>query len=240
MAAARRLAVVMQKQKKICFRITRDRICAGILTATILINLIITGAMFEITFPPPTPTQGVTVSFSPTATETKRPTPTSTLTATSTATHTPTATDTATLTPTNTNTPVPTATRRPSATPCPRLNIARFVAVPVGGYASTAFVDVSWSASGGCGPIRGTLSAQYADQPFLYSYYPVFRLSGTVRDVPPQQRRCGSFPILYTLTLQDGKGQRAMTRSETFFYWYCPPPASPTPAPLLSPYPRVG
>jgi LysM repeat protein len=113
----------MQKNRKICCRITPGRIVGTVLLAASAVNLIIVGAAFEVSFPEAVPTTTATPSAfavttipPPTATPWNTPTitaePTDTLTptwtATSTATSTATPTDTATSTPTFTPSPVPT------------------------------------------------------------------------------------------------------------------------------------
>ena len=114
----------MDKQKKICFRITRRRVIGAVLLVASVLNLIIVGAAFEVTFPEAAPTATASPALdiitmtigAPTATEGSPPpiilTPTDTPTQTATITPPPTYTFTATLpyTFTPTDTPTPTAT----------------------------------------------------------------------------------------------------------------------------------
>jgi LysM repeat protein len=115
----------MDKEKKFCFCITRRRVISAVILVASVLNLIIVGAAFDVTFPEaaltatasptvavitrtfsaPTATQGIPLPV--TAASTDTPTPTATFTATPTNTFTATATDTST--PTNTALPTPTA-----------------------------------------------------------------------------------------------------------------------------------
>src|SRR5215216_974825 len=112
----------MDKKKKFCFCITRRRVISAVILVASVLNLIIVGAAFDVTFPEAAPTATasptldiitMTVGAS-TATEgspppiTLVPTDTPAQTATFTPTDTPTAT--ATSTPISTDTPTPTAT----------------------------------------------------------------------------------------------------------------------------------
>lgn len=113
----------MDKEKKFCFCITRRRVISTVILVASVLNLIIVGAAFDVTFPEAaltataTPTRDeVTMTFAaPTATQGSPTfiTSTSTDTPTQTATATPTAGYTVTATPTDTSTP----TNTPSSTP---------------------------------------------------------------------------------------------------------------------------
>ncbi|HSJ86222.1 MAG TPA: hypothetical protein VK909_03360, partial [Anaerolineales bacterium] len=114
----------MDREKKFCFCITRRRVISTVILVASVLNLIIVGAAFDVTFPEAaltataSPTIDITTrTFLPvTATEgspppiTPTPSDTPTQTATFTPTDTPTPTSTATSTPTSTDTPTPTAT----------------------------------------------------------------------------------------------------------------------------------
>lgn len=116
----------MKKVRKLCCEITPRRIIATVLVAATLVNLIIVGAVFEVSgsVAAPTLTDTQTIHpatmtfFAPTATQgilpsiTLRPTEEPTQTPTSTATF------TSTFTPTETGTPTSTATALPTATTC--------------------------------------------------------------------------------------------------------------------------
>jgi LysM repeat protein len=116
----------MQKNKKICFCITPGRMMGAVLLAASIVNLIIVGAAFELTFPDPVPTITVTATqMALTATGTPSAStvaPGYLFTATVEPTGTPTPTfpltPTATLTSTPTNTSTPTATPLPPPTQC--------------------------------------------------------------------------------------------------------------------------
>lgn len=115
----------MDKEKKFCFCITRRRVISAVVLVASVLNLIIVGAAFDVTFPEaaltatasptaavitmtfsaPTATQGIPLPVTATSTDTS--TPTATFTPTPTYTFTATAADTST--PTNTPLPTPTA-----------------------------------------------------------------------------------------------------------------------------------
>jgi LysM repeat protein len=115
----------MDKEKKFCFCITRRRVISAVILVASVLNLIIVGAAFDVTFPEAaltatasptvavitrtfsalTATQGIPLPVTATPTDTS--TPTATFTPTPTYTFTATATDTST--PTNTPLPTPTA-----------------------------------------------------------------------------------------------------------------------------------
>jgi hypothetical protein len=81
-------------------------------------------------------------------------------------------------------------------------------------------VAVSWNASGGCAPYKGTISARYQQETSSYASYPVTTLSGTVTDSPPA--RCkGSFTVIYNLNLEDNGGQTATASSAASVIWTC-------------------
>ena len=114
----------MDKEKKFCFCITRRRVISAVILVASVLNLIIVGAAFDVTFPEAalpataTPTlDEVTKTFVaptttreifPSMTATPSSTPTQTATDTPTPTYTSTATPTDTSTPTNTPSPTPT------------------------------------------------------------------------------------------------------------------------------------
>ena len=114
----------MDREKKFCFCITRRRVISTVILVASVLNLIIVGAAFDVTFPEAAPTATpsqtpdvITMTFSPaTATQgipppmtaTPSNTPTQTATDTPTTTYTLTATLTDTSTPTNTPSPTPT------------------------------------------------------------------------------------------------------------------------------------
>jgi LysM repeat protein len=111
----------MQKQKRICFRLTTNRILSAVLLVVGAVNLTIVGVAFNISFPFATST--VTGTFLvPTSTvgDTEAPTlaPTQTITREPSATPTYTFTSTDTATPTASFTPVYTPTFTPSLIPC--------------------------------------------------------------------------------------------------------------------------
>lgn len=147
--------------------------------------------------PYPTPT--------PIRTATRSPTPSTSPTPTS---RTPATRGTATIRPTFT------ATRTPTATPCPRLQ-AKLDARGVGD--ATA---LTWSWSGGCGAVAGTLTARYLGEAEPYRAYKVLRSPGRQSDSPPQ--RCeGTFRLLYTLALRDATGQTATPTAQRSITWVC-------------------
>ncbi len=107
----------MKKEKKICIRITPRRLVSTLLLATSALNLIIVGAVFEVTYSIATPTISpalttlvpTTTFFVPTSTAWE------TFTSTPVFTDTPSATPTYTFTATNTIMPTPSVT--PTYTP---------------------------------------------------------------------------------------------------------------------------
>src|SRR6266545_265624 len=104
----------MRKARKICCRITPQRVMSAILIAASLVNLIIVGAMFETTALTATPTVAFTQTSDPVTGTFLAPTATEGNLVTVTLeypTITPTATST--FTPTETQTPTPTNTLLP-------------------------------------------------------------------------------------------------------------------------------
>jgi LysM repeat protein len=106
----------MRKEKKSCFRFTRNRALSAALVATSMVNLIVVGAVYSassssLLTPPvivttaedffPSSTSSPTDTFTPTAAVTSSPTQTETALPTPSHTHTP------SLTPTNTYSPTP-------------------------------------------------------------------------------------------------------------------------------------
>jgi LysM repeat protein len=115
----------MQKNKKICFCITPGRIMGAVLLAASVVNLIIVGTAFELTFPDPVPATITATQMALTATETPSAATvapryifTATVEPTGTLTPTFTLTPTATFTSTSTNTSTPTGTPLPPPTQC--------------------------------------------------------------------------------------------------------------------------
>ena len=114
----------MPKARKICCRITPRRIMGGILIAATVVNLIIVGAVYQVSVPDVVPTITASPTSSPIVFTFVPPTveiPTQiSLTPTNvpTQTYTATPTDTTTLTPTETSTPTSTNTPTPSPTQC--------------------------------------------------------------------------------------------------------------------------
>src|SRR5258706_13259186 len=117
----------MRKEKRICFRLTTNRVAGAVLMAISAVNLTIVGVAFDISssFATPTATGTFLVSTS-TVGETIVPTLVSTLTLTQepsvtptyTFTSTNTVTQTPSFTPTYTPTPTTTLTFPPGPTPC--------------------------------------------------------------------------------------------------------------------------
>ena len=104
----------------------------------------------------------------------------------------------------------------PTFTPCPTLTNATIGAKPVvgaGGY------NVSWSSTGGCGAVTGTITAQYSGEPAPYATYKVGSQSGTIFDRPPV--RCSTVTVVYTLTLRDSSGQVVSTTTSISFTPLC-------------------
>ena len=108
----------MQNVKKICCRITPRRLMGAVLLAATVVNLIIVGAAFEVTFPDAVPTVTVTQTTHPATMTFFAPTATDGVIPTITLAPTDTPTSTATFTPTDTPTWTPTDTPSPSPTVC--------------------------------------------------------------------------------------------------------------------------
>jgi LysM repeat protein len=105
----------MKKEKKICIRITPRRLVSAILLATSALNLIIVGAVFEVTYSTATPAMSpLPTTLVPTTTFFV---PTSTAWETFTPLFADTPTQTPSTTPTYTFTPTNTITQTPSVTP---------------------------------------------------------------------------------------------------------------------------
>ena len=104
----------MRKERKICIRITPGRIVGTILIAASMVNLVIVGAAFEVTFPDPVPTRTATLATEPAVLTPSAPTATATLQPTDT----PTQTSTFTSSPTHTASPTSTSTHLPVLTAC--------------------------------------------------------------------------------------------------------------------------
>src|SRR5215216_1196636 len=109
----------MDKEKKFCFCITRRRVVSAVILVASVLNLIILGAAFDVTFPEAAPTVTasptpniITQTFSP-ATSTEGSPPPITLTSTDTPAQTATFTSTDTPTATATSTPIYTDTPTP-------------------------------------------------------------------------------------------------------------------------------
>ncbi len=121
--------------------------------------------------------------------------------------------DTPTWTPTWTPVP-PTATWTPI--PCPPFGNARLT-LDVTVYNQ---VYVVWSSSGGCPPYRGTITARYeGEQP--YATYSITEPEGYLIDQPPWPGRCGTFQLIYELTLYDSSGQVVTATATTWITWIC-------------------
>jgi LysM repeat protein len=114
----------MRKARKICCRITPRRIMGGVLIAATVVNLIIVGAVYQVSVPDVVPTITASPTSSPIAftfvpPSVEIPTQISlTPTGLPTQTYTATPTDTPTLTPTETFTPTSTDTPSPTPTQC--------------------------------------------------------------------------------------------------------------------------
>jgi RNA polymerase sigma factor (sigma-70 family) len=186
--------------------------------------------------PTPEPTAAPTqpVAVAPAATATPEP-PTATATpARPTATPTRAATATATRTSTATAVPKPSApppTATPPAPPKPAVSAPPASAAPA---CATAFgnatlsattgsgnrVALNWTSGGGCGPYKGTISARYQQDSAPYTTYTISSTAGSLTDSPPV--RCqGSYPVVYSLTLQDSAGQSTTASSGSTVVWTC-------------------
>lgn len=81
---------------------------------------------------------------------------------------------------------------------CPAFTDLSLDAVMVDDYT----FDVTWSASGGCAPYTGTLTATYTDEDEPYAVYDIGSISGSLLD-EPRLRCAGTFPLEYELRLVD-------------------------------------
>ncbi len=107
------------------------------------------------------------------------------------------------------------ATRPPTPTPIPPCPALSIVSLTV-----NADKLVTWNATGGCAPFKGTLTARYLDQGAPYRTSSVDSLTGEILDKPPL--RCeGTFTIIYTLVLTDSRGQTAQASATTSVTFIC-------------------
>jgi len=131
-----------------------------------------------------------------------------------------------TPTPTNTSTPAPTFTPSPTDNPtsapptntsCPKFTNATLSAtVNVG----TNAVSVTWGSQGGCGAITGTITATFKGESSPYQTFNIKGQSGKLTDNPPN-RGCGSWDIIYVLTLIDDSGQSLTSSTSANVFWLC-------------------
>ena len=128
-----------------------------------------------------------------------------------------------TRTPTNTSTPAPTLTPSPTDkptptnTPCPKFTNP-FISASVN--AGTNAVNLTWGSQGGCGGITGTITATYKVDGSPYKTHIIKGGSGKLTD-QPSFRGCGSFDIIYVLTLKDSSGQTLTTSTSANVFWLC-------------------
>lgn len=81
-------------------------------------------------------------------------------------------------------------------------------------------VAISWNASGGCAPYKGTITARYQQETAAYANYPISSLSGTLTDSPPS--RCkGSYTVIYNLSLEDSANQTTSASAGASVIWTC-------------------
>ncbi len=83
-------------------------------------------------------------------------------------------------------------------------------------------VDLRWTASGGCGPFTGAITANYVGQA-VYKKYPITSEQGALRDAPPPQNACptGTLTVVYTLTLKDTFNQTITLVQKANVFWGC-------------------
>ncbi len=162
------------------------------------------------------------------------------LTSTSSATPTPSATATPlpTETPQPSNTPQPSSTPRPSDTPRPTnsppptdteqprpTECAKFTngSLRASGPGVEARVTLTWSSSGGCAPISGTITATYEGQRDPYAKHEVSGNSGKIEDQIAQLEPCkgGIYDIVYQLVLLDASGASITTSAKVQIQWDC-------------------
>ncbi len=115
--------------------------------------------------------------------------------------------------------PPPTAVPVPSAAPtasCPALATPSLVAESVSNALGlTTQIRLTWTATGGCPPVAGTLTARYtyAKQPNERTYH-VEQAAPPLIDTPPVPFPGGSFTIAYTLTFYDSRGMSVSTTAQ--------------------------
>jgi hypothetical protein len=108
-------------------------------------------------------------------------------------------------------------TDTPPPTACPMLAVKQFEA-QVDPETFDRFVY--WNAVGGCGPYKGTLTAQYEDEGAPYDVFQISDRTGIYDDFPPS--RCeGTFNIIYTLILIDDTGQEVTATTSMEVIWIC-------------------
>jgi hypothetical protein len=133
----------------------------------------------------------------------------------------PTPTPTITPTPAPTLTPSPTdkpTSAPPTNTPCPKFTNPSSISTSVN--VGTNEVTVTWGSQGGCGSITGIITATIKGERSAYQTYSIKGQSGKLTDKPPN-RGCGSWDIIYVLTLQDSSGQTLTTSTSANIYWLC-------------------
>ncbi|HLG71952.1 MAG TPA: sigma-70 family RNA polymerase sigma factor [Chloroflexota bacterium] len=167
----------------------------------------------------PTPAATATTAATPTRTPTPRTTPTPKTTPTATAK--PSAPGSASAKPAPAAAP---ATSTPA--PAPASASAQPCASKLGGAGLSATtgagnkVAVSWNASGGCAPYKGSITARYQQETSNYASYPVTTVSGTLTDTPPS--RCkGSYTVIYNLSIEDSAGQSTSASAGAGVVWTC-------------------
>ena len=81
-------------------------------------------------------------------------------------------------------------------------------------------MTLTWGSQGGCGAITGTITATYKVDSSPYKTHSVKGGSGNVTD-KPSFKGCGSFDIIYVLSLKDNSGQTLTTSTSANVFWLC-------------------